>query len=139
MWKIIAAVFLVVASVVVMLYVEPTGVSRISAGGAFMLSLVVLVFVVGLDGQDAGEGRIKEEKNLLENNEIYEIMGVVELGRYGESAVVLRLRSGELRVCRMDNNIPPTKIFKVKKDGQGGINKYEYPPKSLQGKIDIRA
>lgn len=120
-----------------------------------VIATAVVVFAVVLCGvvyacltneHDRGIGLIKDEKDLLENNEIYEIMGVASFpegaswGTRESSVVILRLRSGEHRACWIDD-IPPAKVFKVKRTNMTApILWYEYPPESLKGKsIDIQA
>lgn len=95
-------------------------------------------------GINRGTGLIKDEKELLEDNEIYEALGFVRIpsspifDSYGSIIAVLRLRSGEFRACRMAS-IPPKKVFKVRKNKGGSLEALEYPPESLSGEIiDIK-
>lgn len=108
----------------------------------FAVSSVVLFYAVVRSaiayGDERGTGLMKNEKEFLEDDEIYETMAAVKLGIYDGLVVILRLRNGELRGCRMDE-APPERVFKAKKDRHSGkIDKYGYPPELLKGKINIQ-
>lgn len=123
--------------VVLMLIGEIVTQHRTAVIIVFAVSSVVLFYAVVRSaiayGDERGTGLIKNEKELLEDDEIYETMGVVKLGIYDGSVVILRLRNGELRGCRM-GEVPPERVFKVK-SRSGKIDKYGYPSESLKGRI----